>query len=447
MAELARSERLLSPEPGAYSPPKPKSQLTLWLWKQHPGRELPLRVQRTLDRAHLLNSLLPVQLAQQLLLEGATPDAVFGERRATHRHDAPRDVENGCFSTADVGEGAGQDVWVHIAVRDVAGVANDAELIVVDVSNPATPLWLGGYGSPTCSESITVDGDFAYLAHGDRGLEIFDISRTMPPPLVSHHDAAGKGRGIDVVGPLAYLANGYTGLQILDISDRASIREVGNLPIVLGAGVHVAGRYAYVANDFEGLLVIDVASAPAPTDVTAYDTPGYAYDVQVAGSLAYVADDPGGLRIIDLSDPEDVNEVGLYLPPDADILGVALAGPYAYVAAGKRGLVVLDIQDSQVPREVARVETPSTARTVRVAGSPVYVGALNWVRAIDISTPTVPREITSSKMPSYAEEISVSDGTAYVAAYDAGLLLLALDSRSADPHDGPASQAPSQASE
>ena len=74
-------------------------------------------------------------------------------------------------------------------------------------------------------------------------------------------------------------------------------------------------------------------------------------------------------------------------------------------------------------------------------------GALNWVRAIDVSTPTVPREIASSKMPSYAEDISVSDGTAYVAAYDAGLLLMALDSPSADPHDGPASQARNQASE
>ena len=121
-----------------------------------------------------------------------------------------------------------------------AGVANDAGLIVVDVSNPATPRWLGGYGSPTCSESITVAGQYAYLAYGDQGLEIFDISQTMPPPLVSHHDAAGKGRGVHVVGPLAYLANGYTGLQILDVSDQAAIRDVGHLPMYRALGVHVA---------------------------------------------------------------------------------------------------------------------------------------------------------------------------------------------------------------
>ena len=116
------------------------------------------------------------------------------------------------------------------------------------------------------------------------------------------------------------------------------------------------------------------------------------------------------------------------------------------MAAGKRGLVVLDVRDPRVPREVGRVEMPSPARSVRVAGSSAYVGALNWLRAIDISTPTAPREIASSKMPSHAEDVWVSGGTAYVAAYDAGLLLLALDPPPADPHDDRASQARSQAS-
>ena len=78
--------------------------------------------------------------------------------------------------------------------------------------------------------------------------------------------------------------------------------------------VTVAGNWAYVADGPGGLRVIDVASATAPTDVTAYDTPGYAYDVQVADSLAYVADGTGGLRIIDLSDPEEVLR-GRRVPP------------------------------------------------------------------------------------------------------------------------------------
>lgn len=190
-----------------------------------------------------------------------------------------------------------------------------------------------------------------------------------------------------------------------------------------------------------GLRVIDVSSATAPTNVMAFDTPGFAYDVQVAGSLAFVADGPGGLRVLDLSDPEAVSEVGVYLAPDAEVRGVALAGPYAYVAAGKRGLVVLDIQDPQAPREVGRVEMPNRPRTVRVAGSLAYVGALNWVRAIDISSPTAPREIAATKVPSYAEDVSVSGGTAYVAAYDAGLLLLGLDTPGGDTGDGPSSQA------
>lgn len=87
----------------------------------------------------------------------------------------------------------------------LAGVANDAGLIVVDVTNPTTPRGLGAYTRTTCSESITVSGSHGYLAHGDRGLEIIDISRSPATPVVSHHDAAGKMRGVHVVGPHAYL--------------------------------------------------------------------------------------------------------------------------------------------------------------------------------------------------------------------------------------------------
>ena len=66
-------------------------------------------------------------------------------------------------------------IWVENQTAYLAGVADDGGLIIVDVSNPAAPRALGAYTSPTCSESITVSGSLAYLAHGDMGLEIIDL--------------------------------------------------------------------------------------------------------------------------------------------------------------------------------------------------------------------------------------------------------------------------------
>jgi hypothetical protein len=148
--------------------------------------------------------------------------------------------------------------------------------------------------------------------------------------------------------------------------------------------------------------------------------------VQVVGDHAFVADGEAGLRILDLSDLEAVHEVGQYTPPKADIRAVTVVGPYAYVAAGARGLVVLDIRNPLIPREVGRFDTPQAVRSVKVAGSHVYIGDSGWLRVADISAPTAPKEIAAAKMPSHAEDLWVSNGVAYVAAYDAGLLLLEL---------------------
>ena len=123
----------------------------------------------------------------------------------------------------------------------MAGVANDAGLIVVDVSDPTAPQWRGRYHDPTCSESVTVSGSYAYLAHGDQGLKVLDLSRPTAPSVVQHFNAAGHARGVQVVGHYAYVANDYTGLRILDFSDPSAIREVGSIRTYRAVDVHVSG--------------------------------------------------------------------------------------------------------------------------------------------------------------------------------------------------------------
>ncbi len=89
-------------------------------------------------------------------------------------------------------------------------------------------------------------------------------------------------------------------------------------------------------------------------------------------------------------------------------------------------LVVVNISDPRNASEIGRFDTPRTARSVQVDRSYAYVGDLNWLRVLDISTPATRREIASYKTPSYADHVWVADGTAYVAAYDAGLMIVAL---------------------
>ena len=58
-------------------------------------------------------------------------------------------------------------------------------------------------------------------------------------------------------------------------------------------------------------------------EVSAHDTPGYAYDVHVTGRLALVADGESGLRVMDVSNTSVVAELGQYLRPSHSHLPVA----------------------------------------------------------------------------------------------------------------------------
>ena len=148
----------------------------------------------------------------------------------------------------------------------LAGVANDAGLIVVDVADPARPLRLGSFKDPTCSESVTIAGSFAYLSHGDKGLEIIDLSQPLAPTVSRHVDAAGHVRGVQTVGSIAYVANGYTGLRLLDVSDRTEVREISHLETYRALDVQVEGAYAYVADDWAGIKIVDVSNPSQPRE-------------------------------------------------------------------------------------------------------------------------------------------------------------------------------------
>ena len=141
-------------------------------------------------------------------------------------------------------------------------------------------------------------------------------------------------------------------------------------------------------DDFLGMPIINITAPTSQREIARLETPGYAYDVHIAGDLALVADGTSGLRIVDISNPSKVDEIGHFLPDGGDVRGVDVVGSFAYLASGNPGLVIVEISDPRNPKEVATIDTPQTARSIRLDGSYAYVGDLKWLRVIDISTPT-----------------------------------------------------------
>jgi hypothetical protein len=173
---------------------------------------------------------------------------------------------------------------------------------------------------------------------------------------------------------------------------------------------------------------LDISNPGAPTEVSSYDTPGYAQDVVVVDGRAYVADGESGLRILDVADVSAPAEIGLFRAEGGDIRGVQVAGSHAYLAAGNLGLKVVEVSDATNPREVGWVDTPGRAHCIHVSGSYAYIGDTDRLRVFDISTPSTPRGVASHKVPgTLAQGLWAEDGTAYVAAHQAGLLIFELE--------------------
>ncbi|MGB3219215.1 MAG: hypothetical protein WBD79_17590, partial [Anaerolineae bacterium] len=148
-------------------------------------------------------------------------------------------------------------------VGDRAYLGVGPRLVILDVSNPASPTLLGQSSVlPGIIYDLVVANNVAYVAYGDSGLQIIDVSNPANPVRRGGYDTPGYARGVAVAGSLAYVADYYSGLQIIDVSNPAN-------PVRRGG----------------------------------YDTPGYAWGVTVADSLVYVADSYRGLQIIDVSNP------------------------------------------------------------------------------------------------------------------------------------------------
>jgi len=172
---------------------------------------------------------------------------------------------------------------------------------VIDISNPASPIRVGGYAGGTFW-GVSVVGIYAYVA-GNSGLQVIDISNPASPIRVGGYDTSGYAQGVSVVGNYAYVAVYDGGLQVIDISNPASPIRVGGYDTSgYAQGVSVAGNYAYVADGNSGLQMIDISNPTSPMRVAGYDTCGYAYGVSLVGTYAYVADASNGLVVLGLGE-------------------------------------------------------------------------------------------------------------------------------------------------
>jgi|GEM_PF-5466409 len=358
---------------------------------------------------------------------------------------------------------------------DTLYLANDDSLVLVDITDPANPVFLSETDTLNGANEIAVSGDTVAISrrHGfnpSTSLSIIDLSGPTPVvELVSSTFAGADIRDLILDGDTLYISDENTGLRVLDIADPANPAVIGNLPFTLSRGMEIDGDRIYLVAGAVGaarLHSVDitdpanpVSAGSAPTlaadtlgqdgsnillgsgtsaDVTNPDQPvingifpiAGQEGIAINGNVGYLADDNGYLNAIDLTDktfPQDSTLVPFdgtleQIAIGSDGLGGTIAAFSAkdYGPGNEDGILVarLDAPDSFTDRTLVPVfpsGLPRISDSGIVACRVILTESDQWVYfdASDPANPTAP-----TLLPDLADESATWSGTTLYRYYD-----------------------------
>ena len=244
----------------------------------------------------------------------------------------------------------GRYAYLATGLTDQYHSPSSGSLRILDLADPAAPLQVGGYQTPTyAAVDVVIAGHYAYLAD-EEALRIIDLANPANPVEVGTYRYWSEGlsmyTAVVVRGTYAYVAEHKhpfttSTLRVVDISNSASPQEVGFLrrDMALGTlatignyvysvrgGLQIVGSDAFLSS--VGLSIIDVSNPEAPAYVGGPGYSGYS-----------------GVQVLDISDPGAPVETGYYPIPGStrSTIGTYLAttNSYLYAAAGDAGLHIL----------------------------------------------------------------------------------------------------------
>jgi|GEM_PF-6873341 len=229
---------------------------------------------------------------------------------------------------------------------------------ILDVSNPAVPVLMGGLALGSDTRAVDTVGDFAFVAVAN-GLRVINVSNKNAPVQVAELGTAdglsGYGSDVLVVGTTAYLASGD--VFAIDVSDPLNPALIGNSSTSNATALSVGSSPTtlYVAEYPGGVRRLDVTDPTNPNPVAYFATPGGAIEIDAVEDLVYVADQAAGLTVVDFSGVTPT-QIGSYSSP-GNGRGIRVRGNTAYLAAEASGVLYLDVSN---PAAITLKGTAST---------------------------------------------------------------------------------------
>ncbi len=307
-------------------------------------------------------------------------------------------------------------------------------LRVVDVTTPASPADIGGYGVSAETHGVKATSTRAYL-RTTTGMRVIDWTSEGDPIDVGYFatDSADltypwPQSEIVLAGTLAYLAD-VSGLRVLDISADEPV-EIGRwVSLHPARSVALKEDTLYLGHNTPpfgsgfALNVLSVSDPSKPNLLGSFEDDGWWAEKLTAEGDLLAGTDPlrtGGCRLFDISDASMPSVVGS-CDQGPDVLDLALSGGVLFeVTYGN--LLTVDVAEPSAPKILGSLEFIEPALwSVAITPTKAYLAHQDaGFELVDTSVLTVPSWRGRIDTPGSALDVAVANGRILVADGPAG---------------------------
>jgi hypothetical protein len=373
---------------------------------------------------------------------------------------------------ASLDSAGGSDIYLGGQLAFVSGYyAGGHEFEILSIGDSAHPSRVGSYVTPGPNNGVWANGDWtrAYVADGFQGLAVLDISNLNSPRLDSYMAGADLSEDITVDGQWAYVANEQSGLQILDVADPTHPLAIGNYDTVgfrpMNPTVAARDSFAFIQWDpnarrfFRSVDVSDKAKPVFAGDCVLFNPPEA---MALRDSFVYVAE-VYRFQVVNVARPRQPVLVGSCATGDLHEAGLWIQGDLAYLAGAYDGLYILDISNPLSPAivrilsgvsawgccvrdsllfvsdfddslhiwsvanlssvyQLGAVHVSGAGYDVKVLGDHAFVGA-DGLGLVDISDVRNPRLLAYYTTPDFVRRVVCDSPYVYAASWSAGVCI------------------------
>jgi hypothetical protein len=245
---------------------------------------------------------------------------------------------------------------------------------------------------------------------------------------VAHHHHADDARGIQLRGEYAFVASGEGGLEVFDV---ANVDNKDFSERIVSAPVSPVGQRTFVKTKFAAAIALPSTMPMDPLRKTQFIPENEEQPIHPLYRYAYLADREEGLVIVDVTTLTDGNPANNFLTraltfnPDDRLHGanaVTVAGRWLLIGADQ-GLAIVDIDKPLEPKIVATVASINKPTGIAVQFRYAFVTDAKGLHTIDITDPLKPR-LAASVAIADARNVYVARTYAYVAGGKQGVVIV-----------------------